>query len=100
MTAADLCAHFTLPADARVDRWVPKSLLLEHGRPTAADKRLIQSGIEEVMWVAALKPTNIGVPAFQDDLREYLEIAVLSVDLRGSTRSPRLTGLIHRAIPY
>jgi hypothetical protein len=73
---------------------------LEHGAPTAADKRQIQDGIEEIIWVAALKPTNIGVPAFEDVVRQYLEIAVLTVELRSAARPPRLIELIHRAIPY
>lgn len=67
-----------LPADARVDQRVPKKILTEHGAPTAADKRRIQDGIEELFWVAALKPTNIAVPAFKDNVREYLEVAVLT----------------------
>ena len=89
-----------LPPDARVDQRVPKKLLLEHGAPTAADKRQIQDGIEEIVWVAALKPTNIGIPAFEDAGRQYLEIAVVTVELRPAAKSPRLIELIHRAIPY
>ncbi|MDR4470184.1 MAG: DUF4391 domain-containing protein [Nitrospira sp.] len=89
-----------LPADARIDHRVPKKLLTEHGAPTAADRRLIQESIEELMWVAALKPTNIAVPAFRDDVREYLEIAVLTATFRGSTKPTRLIELTHRAIPY
>jgi len=50
--------------------------------------------------VAALKPNNIGVPAFRDSAREYLEIAVLTATLRDNAKAPRLTELIHRAIPY
>ncbi|MCS6291724.1 MAG: DUF4391 domain-containing protein [Nitrospira sp.] len=89
-----------LPPDARVDQRVPKKLLTEHGAPTAADKRQIQDGIEEVLWVAALKPTNIAVPAFRDDVREYLEIAVLTATFRAGAKPTRLIELIHRAIPY
>ncbi len=89
-----------LPPDARVDRRVPKKLLLEQGAPTAADKRQIQDGIEEMLWVAALKPTNIGVPIFRDGVREYLEIAVLTAMFRNAAQLTRLTELIHRAIPY
>jgi len=89
-----------LPADARVDQRVPKKLLMEHGAPTAADKRQIQEGIEELMWVAALKPTNIAVPAFRDDVREYLEVAVLTATFRAGAKPTRLIELIHRAIPY
>ncbi len=97
---ADFIAALALPADARVDQRVPKKLFLEQGAPTAADKRQIQDGIEEVIWVAALKPTNIGVPAFRDEVREYLEIAVLTAMLRSAAKTTRLTELIHRAIPY
>jgi hypothetical protein len=100
MTAADLIAALALPPGARVDRRVPKTLLVEHGAPTAADKRRINEGIEEVQWVATLKPTTIGVPALRAEVREYLEIAVLSVALRAEAKAERLAELIHRAVPY
>lgn len=100
MTPDEIIASLALPPDARVDQRVPKKLFLEQGAPTAADKRIIQDGIEEVQWVAALKPINIGVPAFKDDSREYLEIAILSASLRPVAKEARLVELIHRAIPY
>jgi hypothetical protein len=97
---ADLIDALALPADTRVERRVPKKLLLEQGAPTSADKRQIQDGIEELAWVAALKPNNIGVPVFRDEVREYLEIAVVTAMLRSAAKTMRLTELIHRAIPY
>lgn len=89
-----------LPPGARVDSRVPKKLLVEQGAPTAADKRAIQDGIDELQWFAACKPTTIGVPAFSDDTREYLEIAVLGCAFRSGAKASRLIELIHRAIPY
>lgn len=100
MTVTDLIAAFDLPASAMVGQRVPKKLLLENGAPTAADKRFINEGIEELFWVAALKPTSIGVPVYRDDVREYLEIAVIRLILRPGAKSPRLIELVHRAIPY
>lgn len=100
MNAAVIIEALGIPADARVDQRVPKKLLLEQGAPTAADKRLIQDGIDELFWVAALKPSTIGVPAYRDGIREYLEVAVLSATFRPSGKGARLTELIHRAIPY
>jgi hypothetical protein len=97
---ADMIPALALPADTRVERRVPKKLLLEQGAPTTSDKRQIQEGIEDLLWVAALKPNNIGVPLFRDSVREYLEIAVLTTTLRDNAKSTRLTELIHRAIPY
>jgi hypothetical protein len=77
MTAADLLVALDLPPGSRVDRRVPKTLLVENGAPTAADKRHINDGIEELFWLAALKSTTIGMPVvetksslFTDDLRD------------------------------
>ena len=92
-----------LPESCRVDQRVPKKLLLENGAPTASDKRLITEAIEEIQWIAALKPNTIGVPDYRDTLREYLEIAVLAVTVRGVIKPAshsRLAELVHRAVPY
>ena len=85
--------------------------LTSRGSATSADRKLLQEQIDEVTWVAALKPTNAGIPVYQDEVRSYLELAVLSVRLRGGCQlasnpakvSPnvaRLAELVHRAIPY
>lgn len=100
MTAQDLISALDLPGSCRVDQRVPKKLLVENGAPTASDKRQINDGIEEIQWLAALKPNTIGVPEYRDDVREYLEIAVLSVTLRGNAKAGRLAELVHRAVPY
>jgi hypothetical protein len=100
MTAADILAALDLPDAACVDRRVPKMLLTEHGAPTAADKRWINEGIEQLQWVAALKPTTVGVAQYRDEAREYLEIAVLHLVLRATAKLGRLVELVHRAVPY
>lgn len=104
LTAHDIILSLGLPDGCRVDQRVPKKLLLENGAPTAADRRLINDGIEEIQWVAALKPNTIGVSDYRDDLREYVEIAVLTVTLRATDDKPakvaRLGELVHRAVPY
>ena len=100
MTAAALLAALDLPAAARVDKRVPKKLMLENGAPTAADKRLINDGIEELFWLASLKPGNSGVAAYWDEAREYLEIAVLRMLLRPDAKALRLLELLQRAVPY
>jgi hypothetical protein len=100
MNADTIISALGLPDSASVNQRVPKKLLLENGAPTAADKRRISEGIEEIQWLASLKPNTIGVPDYCDDIREYLEIALLSVTLRGAAKAARLSELVHRAIPY
>ena len=104
MTAQDIIAALDLPGNCRVDQLVSKKLLLENSIPTTSDKRQINNCVERIDWLAALKPNTIGVSEYRDDVREYLEIAVLSVTLKTNTDVPakpaRLAELIHRAIPY
>lgn len=107
LTPHDVIAALGLPEGAAVNQRIPKKLLAENGAATAADRRLIQDHIEEATWVAALKPVNAGVAEYQDDQRSYLELAVVSVALRGldtqDTRlqkTKRIAELMHRAIPY
>lgn len=100
MIAAVLVDALGLPAETNVARRIPKTLLLERGLPTTADKRSIRDGVEQLTWVASLKPTTIGVPAFRNDVREYLEIAVLAVALRDDAKTARIIELVHRIVPY
>lgn len=99
-----IVASLALPAGCRVDQRVPKKMLVEHGGATATDRRLLTDGIAETHWLAALKPTTVAVPSWCDEAREYLELAVLTVELRASHASgaqrERLSELVHRAVPY
>lgn len=107
-----LIAALGLPASCRVDQRVPKKMLVENGAPTSADKRLINDTIEEVQWLAALKPNTVGVAEYRDDEREYLEVAVLCITARHAPEgsgvstankpfnTTRLAELVHRAVPY
>ncbi|GLT22953.1 hypothetical protein GCM10007933_24140 [Zoogloea oryzae] len=117
LTANELLAALALPSSALVQQRIPKKMLAENGAATSADRKLVQDGIDELAWHAALKPSNVGIPAYEDELRSYLEVTVLVARLRTEVvatdqhRSPqapaavstnvrRVAELIHRAVPY
>lgn len=100
LTPAQILSGMRLPPSAMVNQRVPKKMLVESGAPTAADKRLISDGIDDIHWLAALKPVTVGIPAYQDAVRDYLEIAVLDINLRPLGKASRIAELVHRAIPY
>ena len=58
ISADHVISAMALPPVAMVNQRIPKKLLAENGAPTMADRKLIQDHIEEVTWVAALKPAN------------------------------------------
>lgn len=100
MSIDELIRALALPESTRLNQRVPKKLLAEQEVATAADKRQIQDGVDEVCWLAALKPHLIGVPAYEDHARQYLELAVLRLTLKPGTKPGRLVELLHRAVPY
>lgn len=100
MTGAEVLEALELPPGCLVDKRVPKKLLLEHGAPTASDRKQITTGIEDIHWIAALKPNTVGIPEYRDADRAYLEIAVLRLTLRPEAKAARLIELLHRAVPY
>jgi len=107
-----LISALALPASCQVDQRIPKKLLLENGAPTCADRRLINDAVEEIQWLAALKPNTVGVAEYRDDQREYIEVAVLCIITRHAPQGAgagltnkfvniaRLAELVHRAVPY
>lgn len=100
MTPFDPFEALALPSDVLIDRRIPKALLIENGAFATGDRRRIREEIEELRWFAALKPATVGVTGYRDAEREYLEIAVLALDLRPAARGERLVELVHRAVPY
>lgn len=100
MNAASVVDALRIPAAARVDQRIPKKLIAEHGGASAADRRRIQEGIEALLWIAALKPSAIGIPEFRDEVRDYVEVEVVHLAARSPTDAARLNECVHRSMPY
>ncbi|MBB5235591.1 DUF4391 domain-containing protein [Deinococcus budaensis] len=104
MKPAEILDHLRLPDTALADQRIPKRLLLEHGTPTAADKRLIEAHVAGLHWNAVLRPDTVAIPAHSDAAHEYSEVHVLTLTTRDltwpSAKAARLRELVHRAIPY
>jgi len=78
--AFDLLAALALPPDALIDRCVPKTLLLGNGAFAAGDRRRIQEGIEELRWLAVLKPLTVGIAGWHEALSPAGESTVVFLD--------------------
>ena len=89
-----------LPASARIERRVAKSLLSERGALSSVDRRRVDAGLERLTWRATLKPAHAGVPAFSDAARDYAQIVIMSAQLRPEAQVDRLSEVIHRAIAH
>ncbi|BFV57934.1 DUF4391 domain-containing protein [Kitasatospora sp. CMC57] len=102
MSAKSVLTALGLPDECRVNMRVPKTQLVEHGDFAAADRRRIQDGVESLRWAAAIKPTAVGIPAFDapDGTRRVPELQVMTLELRPGVQEGRVNELIHRVFPY
>jgi hypothetical protein len=100
MTADQLIDALELPPDTRLDRRVSRELLIQQAARTSGDRKLLRTRVRELVLVAMLKPETVAIPAYRDDVREYLEIAVMSLRADNAAPVGRVLQLIHRAVPY
>ena len=92
--------HLGLPEPALLDKRIYKRMVLEHGQLTSADKRTLTEDVTTLTWKYTLKPGTVPILSFQDDEREYLEVAIVEATLNSRRRAARIAEMIHRAIPY
>lgn len=91
-----LASAFSLPP-GEPPRRVPKATLAEHA-PTASDRKLIESKLARLDWIAAINPATTGIAAGSADGLTIDTINLLAAQTRGPM-PPRLAEIIHRAIP-
>lgn len=92
--------HLALPRGAYLGKRVYKKHFFENTGMPAADRKAFTEDIELVTWQYTLKPSTLPISPYQDDERDYPELAVIEVALRAPQRVQRMAELIHRAIPY
>ena len=88
------------PDACLLDRRIFKRMLLEHGELTASDKRTLSEEVGKITWKYTLKASTVQVLPYEDDDREYLEVAVVEVVISNRSRANRIAEMIQRAIPY
>lgn len=89
-----------IPEACLLDKPVYKKMFLDHAELDQTDKKALSEDVERIRWQYTLKPDTINIAPFQDNEREYLEVAVLSVELMNPARLNRIAAFMHRAIPY
>jgi len=93
-------SNIGFPESAYLHKRVPKKQFLESGELVASDKKLLGNQVKNVYWEYTLKPSTCPVLPYRDDEREYLEVAVLQVEMNSQKGHKRIAEIIHRLIPY
>ncbi len=100
MPKSPIYDYLAVPDSCGLGKRVFKKLFHEYTKLLAADKKAFSEDIERITWEYTLKPSTIPIQPYEDEQREYLEIAVIDVELSEQRRTARIAEVMHRAIPY
>jgi Domain of unknown function (DUF4391) len=100
MKPEELYAAMDIPESCLLGKRIFKKLFHENAALTPADKRAFSNDVITITWQYTLKPATILIAAYEDEEREYLEIAILECTLNQRRNAGRIAEVIQRAIPY
>lgn len=89
-----------IPPACITEKTVFKKLFYENGSLFPADRRIFTDNITRITWTCCLKPGNINIQAYQDEMRDYPEVEILTVELQAEKGVGRIAEIILRTIPY
>lgn len=96
----DFYEKLAIPHSCYLGKRIFKKLFYENTKLNATDKKTFSNDIEAIEWRYTLKPETINISRYEDDEREYFEVAVIQVTLKDPKRYRRIAQIIQRAIPY
>lgn len=96
--------HLALPESTFLGTRITKKMILENNDLSSSDKKLVNDVIQSVEWLNTLKPETLNIPTYVTETVEYIEVAVLKINLKADTTNrgklKSTAKLFHTLIPY
>jgi len=96
--------HLALPESTLLGTRITKKMILENNDLSSSDKKLVNEVIQSVEWLNTLKPETLNIPTYVTETVEYIEVAVLKINLKVDTANrgklKSTAKLFHTLIPY
>lgn len=92
--------YMNIPKQCELGSTIFKKHFYENAKLNKKDKELFIRHVDKIKWDYCLKPTNISIKQFKDDIREYNEIEFIKVKIKVPDKTKRLAEIIMRSIPY
>ena len=96
----DFYSKLELPDSCYLGKRIYKKLFYENTTLNVTDKKAFVNDIEDIEWRYTLKPETINIQKYEDAEHEYLEVAIIQVNLKKGFRYKRISQIIQRSIPY
>jgi len=97
---SDFITIFDFPKTCELNKVIYKKFFFDNASLNVTEKKALKEDVEKIKWLYTLKPDTININEYIDETREYLEIAVLLIELNKINRTKCLSELIHKSIPY
>lgn len=92
--------YLNIPKTCEVGNTIFKKLFYENANLSTSEKNLFTDSINKITWLYCLKPETINIKPYKDEMRDYLEIEVIEVELVNDNKLKRIAEIIMRTIPY
>lgn len=99
-----LVSLLQLPAACQLTQKIPKKNIAEHAKHSPSAAKLLQQAVESIYLQGHITPNNSNIAAFSDEHYEYLEVLVISLQLKDpvppANQLKQLHQLLHQSIAY
>jgi len=89
-----------IPNSCVLNKPLYKKMFQDYAELDSKEKKALRDDVDKIRWLYTLKSDTINIAPYEDNLRDYGELAILQVDLRSSRNMEGIGYLINRAIPY
>lgn len=91
---------FNIPDRCIINTRIAKKTILENSELKSFEKKIIREDVQDIFWVAGIKPTNINIPALVNGMVSFDEVHFIRLQLKNQTKLKKACELLQNAIPY
>lgn len=95
-----LYEYLNIPKSCEVGSTIFKKLFYEKAELSPIDKNLFVDNVNKITWAYCIKSDKINILPYKDNIRDYIEIEVIEVELVKEDKLDRIAEIIMRSIPY
>ncbi|MCY2687575.1 DUF4391 domain-containing protein [Salinimicrobium sp. TH3] len=91
-----------IPAKAILNKRLTKAFFLQNFDLSAAEKKFLNQEVENLTWLASLRPNTVNIPAQQIETQTFEEIQIIVCQLRVDVKekSQKAVELVQKYLPY
>lgn len=91
---------FNIKDEYILNQKIFKKFFYENGNLKQNQKNLIKNYVDDISLVTMIKPNIVNIPEYEDENIQYLEIAILEINLIKEGKEEEISEIINKMIQY